>query len=253
LQAKHRDPRSVNRRTTFRILLHRCFFKGISLLLVPFFYIFSGMKLIDLSHPISENTPVYPGSPHPKIEIVAEIHLDGYAEKQISFFSHTGTHLDAPSHILSTGVSLDRFSVEDFGGPASILDFSSHASQIIEIDDLEQYRYLFIKSDFILIHTGWSRYWGDDAYYTGYPVLSLMAAEWICRFNLKGIGIDALSVDPLASQDLSLHRCLLKNRILIIENLCRLHLLPQSDFVFMAMPLNIVDGDGSPVRAIAIL
>ena len=61
------------------------------------------MKLIDLSHPLFDGMPVYPGAESPHFETVATVGQDGYAEKRITFFSHTGTHLDAPSHILARG------------------------------------------------------------------------------------------------------------------------------------------------------
>ncbi|MCX5884059.1 MAG: cyclase family protein [Deltaproteobacteria bacterium] len=211
------------------------------------------MKLIDLSHPLFDSMPVYPGSESPVFETVATVSHEGYAEKRITLFSHTGTHLDAPSHILSWGLSLDRLPVDHFAGSASVLDFSSDSGRSIEIDDLIPYRYLIQNSDFVLIHTGWSRHWGLAAYYTGYPILSGNAADWICGFSLKGLGIDAISVDPLHSPELPVHRRLLEQQVIIVENLTRLQDLPQSGFTFFALPLRIQDSDGSPVRAVAMI
>jgi arylformamidase len=211
------------------------------------------MKLIDLSHPLLDDMPVYPGSESPLFETVATVNHEGYAEKRITLFSHTGTHLDAPSHILSQGLSLDRLPVDHFAGSASVLDFSSHSGQSIEIDDLIPYRYLIQNSDFILIYTGWSRHWGLEAYYTGYPVLSGNAADWIGGFRLKGLGVDAISVDPPQAQGLPVHRSLLEQQTILVENLNRLQDLPQSGFTFFALPLRIQDGDGSPVRAVAMM
>jgi kynurenine formamidase len=211
------------------------------------------MKLIDLSHPLFDSMPVYPGSESPVFETVATVGHEGYAEKRISFFSHTGTHLDAPSHILSRGLSLDLLPVDQFAGSASVLDFSSYSGQTIDVDDLMPYRYLIQKSNFVLIHTGWSRHWGQAAYNTGYPVLSGNAADWICGFGLKGLGVDAISVDPPLAPGFPVHRRLLEQQIIVIENLTRLQDLPQSGFSFFALPLRIQDGDGSPVRAIAMI
>ena len=211
------------------------------------------MKLIDLSHPLFDSMPVYPGSESPVFETVATVSHEGYAEKRITLFSHTGTHLDAPSHILSRGLSLDRLPVDHFAGSASVLDFSSHSGRSIEIDDLMPYRYLIQNSDFVLIHTGWSRHWGHASYNTGYPVLSGNAADWICGFGLKGLGVDAISVDPPQAPGLPVHRRLLEQQMILVENLNRLQDLPQSGFTFFALPLRIQDGDGSPVRAVAMI
>ncbi len=211
------------------------------------------MKLIDLSHPLFDGMPVYPGSDSPVFETVAAVSHEGYAEKRITLFSHTGTHLDAPSHILSRGLSVDRMPVDQFAGTASVLNFSSHSGQSIDIDDLLPYRYLIGKNDFVLIHTGWSRHWGYAAYYTGYPVLSGNAADWICGFGLKGLGVDAISVDSPGACGFPIHHRLLEHKMILVENLDRLQDLPQSGFTFFAMPLRIQDGDGSPVRAIAMI
>lgn len=211
------------------------------------------MKLIDLSHPLFDSMPVYPGSESPTFETVSTVSHDGYAEKRITLFSHTGTHLDAPSHILPRGLSLDRLSVDHFAGSASVFDFSSHSGRLIEIDDLIPYRYLIQNSDFVLIHTGWSRHWGHDAYHTGYPVLSGHAAGWLCRFSLKGLGVDAISVDPPQSPGFPVHHMLLEHQMILVENLNRLQDLPQSGVTFFALPLRIQDGDGSPVRAVALV
>jgi kynurenine formamidase len=211
------------------------------------------MKIIDLSHPICGGMPVYPGAEQPVFESVASVSRDGYAEKRISLFSHTGTHVDAPSHILFSGLSLDQQTVDHFVGSAAVLDFSSVPGSTIDIDDLEPYRHLLQKADFILIHTGWSRHWGSDAYHSGYPVLSENAADWISQFNLKGLGVDAISVDILNAPDLPVHRRLLEHQMVIVENLNRLQDLPQSGFTFFALPLLIRGGDGSPVRAIGMI
>jgi arylformamidase len=211
------------------------------------------MKLIDLSHPLFDSMPVYPGSESPVFETVATVGHEGYAEKRITLFSHTGTHLDAPSHILSRGQSVDLLPVDHFAGAASTLDFSSYSGRTIDVDDLMPYRYLIQTSNFVLLHTGWSRHWGLTAYNTGYPVLTESAADWICGFGLKGLGVDAISVDPLQATGLPVHRRLLEEQIIVIENLTRLKDLPQSGFTFFALPLRIQDGDGSPVRAIAMI
>lgn len=211
------------------------------------------MHIIDLSHLLHDNMPVFPGAEPPIFEPVATLCTDGYAEMRMRFYSHTGTHLDAPSHVSQQGLSLDQIPVDRFSGSAAVLDFSLHDCKTIEIDDLTACRHLFQQHDFILIHTGWSRFWASDAYYSGYPVLSGAAAEWIVQFDLKGVGVDAVSVDPLSSENLPVHHRLLDQGIIIVENLNRLHELPRSGFTFLALPLPVLGGDGSPVRAIAIL
>lgn len=211
------------------------------------------MEIIDLSHPLHVNMPVYPGSELPSFQTVSTVDHDGYTEKRITFFSHTGTHLDAPSHIIEGGLTIDKFSADNFVGSASVLDFSFHHRLTIEIDDLTPNRYLIEKCDFLLIRTDWSRFWGKPSYFTGYPVLSEDCVAFLSEFHLKGLGVDAVSVDKPESKRFPVHRRLLQNKIIIIENLNRLCDLPQSGFIFSALPLHILYGDGSPVRAIAMI
>ena len=197
--------------------------------------------------------PVYPGSDSPEFTAVSSICLNGYAEKRMTLFSHTGTHMDAPSHILQGGMSLDQMPIEQFTGKAVVLNVSSPPLPTLTLDDVMKHHDLVADCDFVLLHTGWNRHWGSDSYFTGYPVLSVEAANWLSGFKLKGLGIDAISVDHPDSSDFPVHRQLLRNRIVIIENLNCLEYLPQSGFIFIGLPLPIVKGDGSPVRAAAWL
>ncbi len=211
------------------------------------------MNFIDLSHPFTEDMPVYPGSDPPILTNVATVAGNGYAEKRLTLFSHTGTHIDAPSHVLSEGLSIDALSVTHFAGAACVLDFSEYSAPEITHEDMIACRSSIDGSEFVLLHTGWSRYWGTNAYYTGYPVLSTKAAQWLSQFRLKGLGIDAISVDHPESSGLPVHRILLSASILIIENLNCLNQLPSHHFMMTAFPLRIHNGDGSPVRAVAML
>ena len=215
----------------------------------PFF----AMRLVDLTHPLTETMPVYPGSDAPELSAVASIRCNGYAEKRIALFSHTGTHLDAPSHILPGGMSLDQMPLDQFMGRAVVLNVASHPLPILSLDNIIKYQDLVADSDFVLLHTGWNLRWGYASYYSGYPVLSVEAANWLSGFNLKGLGIDAISVDHPDSSDFPVHRRILRNRIVIIENLNCLEYLPQSGVIFICLPLPIAAGDGSPVRAAAWL
>ena len=108
------------------------------------------------------------------------------------------------------------------------------------------------QNQFLLIHTGWSLRWGSGAYFSGYPVLSLKAAEWLSQFNLKGIGVDAISVDRTGSDSFPVHNILLKNDTVIIENLKDLDQVPVNPFIFACFPLKFENADGAPIRAVAL-
>lgn len=209
------------------------------------------MQVIDLSYCLEPGMPVYPGDEKPVFRQVAKMQIDGYNSSSVSMQYHVGTHVDAPYHMISNGAGIDSFPVAAFCGPAAIADVRKLAGREIEITDLSLYAALLPKVDFLLLQTGWSAYWGQAAYETGYPVLAEETACWLTKFHLKGIGVEALSVDPAETETFYNHRRLLGNGLILIENLRNLESVDAPVFDFTAMPLAIWQGDGSPVRAVA--
>ena len=209
-------------------------------------------RVIDLTHTICENMPVYPGTEQPQIIKPCTIEANGFVEHQLTFFTHTGTHIDAPAHILPHGKTLDQMSVEMFIGSGAVIDLRVIQGREIQLSHLIPFQHLFESSQFILLHTGWSQYWGQEAYFSNYPVLTVEAAQWVQGFKLKGIGMDMISIDGTDTPSLPIHHILLESGI-IIENLTQLEQLPQSGFTFCCFPLKLVAADGSPVRAVGIV
>lgn len=210
------------------------------------------MRIIDLSHPISADMPVYPGTEPPVFDIGCTLEEHGFLEKKIRLFSHTGTHMDAPAHLIKGGKTLDQFPAERFVGKAIRWDWDAVGNRdpggiphSVPTD--------FRGVDFILIHTGWSRYWRTDRYFSNYPVLSPGAAEQLAGFGLKGIGIDTISMDRSDTRDYPVHKALLGKDIVLIENLTNLADLGNDPFLFSGLPLSFRDADGSPVRAVAMI
>ena len=97
------------------------------------------MKIIDLSHPISPGMPVYPGTEPPVFVTGASIAKAGFLEKKITLFSHTGTHVDAPAHLIEGASTLDQLPVEQFIGKALVLGLEDCRGPVIGIKDLERF------------------------------------------------------------------------------------------------------------------
>jgi arylformamidase len=210
------------------------------------------MKIIDLSYNINPAISVYPGTKPPSFIKANTIERDGFAEMKMSMYTHTATHMDAPSHVLPHGKSLDMFDASHFVGRAVIVDASQSSGKEITVELLEPYLEQLQNADFVLIKTGWSKYWGKDKYFKEFPSLSVDAAKWIAELPLKGIGIDAISIDSVDNAALPAHHILLEKDIIIIENLTNLDAIKTKKICFICQPLKISDADGSPVRAIAI-
>jgi arylformamidase len=195
--------------------------------------------------------PVYPGTEPPVITDANTVERDGFAEKLLSMYSHTGTHIDAPAHMLADGPTLDQFDVEHFVGRACVIDVSQEP--IIEEAALEAKAEMIAECEFVLLYTGWSHHWGRQDYFEDFPVLSIEATRWLAGRGLRGLGLDAISVDPVGSMTFGNHFVLFRAGMVIIENLTRLLPLIDRTFLFSCLPLKIVQADGSPVRAVAIL
>ncbi len=212
------------------------------------------MKIIDLTHTIEPGMPVYPGTEPPVIRRANTIETDGFLEHKITMFSHTGTHIDAPSHILKNGRTLDAYNAEFFIGTGYILDTRKGNGREITKELLIKHGDVIKESDFLLINTGWSNNWGGDTYFSGYPVLDTDAAVWLSEHTrLRGIGIDAISFDSETGNDFPVHNILLGAGKLLIENLTNLENLGQNKFRFLCLPLKTRQADGAPVRAVALI
>lgn len=209
------------------------------------------MKVVDLSYEIEENMTAYTNETKPYLKKIASIESDGYNETKINIFSHNGTHIDSPYHMISTGRKISDFQIENFIGKAIVIDVSN-IGHVIEEEFIKNQVDNINEVDFVLFKTNWSRYWKTEKYFYGFPVLSKEAASYLSTCNIKGIGIDAISVDKYDSIEYEIHNKLLKANKLIIENLTNLGMV-KGEFIFIATPLNIKDLDGCPVRAIGIL
>lgn len=211
------------------------------------------MHIIDLSQTIEPGMPVYPGTPGPLFQAISSVKEHGFAEQMLTLSSHTGTHVDLPSHILRSGHSLDAFNVERFAGKGVMVDVSGSADGEITLEVLLPFQKLIKVSDFLLFHSGWSQFWGTSSYYQGYPILSSDAALWLAAHHLKGIGVDMISVDAPDSTLFPLHTLLLQRDIIIVENLRLDMRLLHAPFTFCGFPLKIAGAEASPIRAVAFV
>lgn len=213
------------------------------------------MKIIDLTHVISEDMPVYPGTEGPKFLPANSYEADGFKETLMSMYTHTGTHMDPPAHLFSGRTTLDQFPITQFIGKALVIDCSGlEEGQRMTMHHIERQREKADQADFILFCSGWDQHWGTEKYFGDYPCIDSEVANYLVNSHKKGIGLDTIGLDPIADANLTLHKRLLReNEIVIIENLKNLHLLGDELFTFIALPLKHVNADGSPVRAIAML
>jgi kynurenine formamidase len=219
------------------------------------------MRIIDLTHPITENMQMYPGTDAPTLHIAYNHNEYGFMETLISLYSHTGTHIDAPAHLYANGFTLDKYPIEHFVGKALTVDCRKlKTGEKITMQLLEEKGSALYEIAFILFLTGHSKLWGNPEYFSDFPTMSREVVEWINHRKLKGVGIDAPSFDPVAineleqaTDELYTHRAILKtNRTILLENLCNLEKIGDEIFTLYALPLKTLNADGAPARVIVI-
>jgi arylformamidase len=138
------------------------------------------MQVVDLSHRIHSSMPIFPGSQSPLIEKIHTMAVDGFNETQLNLFSHIGTHLDAPGHMIDGGRMLDQLPINSFVGKAWVVDVSQNPKPNIMLNDLIAFEEEIRQSAFLLFNTGWGHFWGMEKYFQSFPVLSNEAAQWLC-------------------------------------------------------------------------
>ena len=211
------------------------------------------MKVVDLTHVIEANMPVYPGTEPPTFEPANTYEKDGFKETRISMFTHTGTHMDPPAHLYADRTTLDAFPADQFIGKALVIDCTSlKEGEAITMDHLKPYGDKVEKAVFLLFYLGWDKRWGTASYFGDYPCLDDSVMAYILAGNYKGIGFDVIGLDPISDENLTRHkRLFLEKDIINIENLCNLGLCGDELFWFSCFPLKLANCDGSPIRAVA--
>ncbi len=204
--------------------------------------------IVDLTHPMNSGMPVYPGKSQPSFTPNANIEQHGYSELHFSIDGHTGTHIDAPAHMIEGGKTLDQFPADKFVGRAAIIEIPSGTASITASFLLAHTQSK--KLDFIIFCSGWTAKWGSQAYVENFPVLEEAAASLLTRMNLKGIGLDMISVDPVVTDSYPIHQILLSHELVIVENLKIPVNIINHTGEFYCLPLSVEQADGSPVRAI---
>ena len=215
------------------------------------------MKVVDLTLGISSNIRVFPGSPQPSFIRWSKFDIHGYDSEVMFLSTHTGTHMDAPSHFISGTATIDKIEVNRFVcNNALLLKIEKESNQTIsrndiiggEKDDGEEIK----EKDTIVFFTGWESQIEKDNYISDHPGLSTDAAKYLAEKKVNAVAIDSPSIDPGIDNSFKAHKILLSNDILIIENLCNLEKFNNRRFTLIITPLKLLGVSGSPVRAIGI-
>ena len=213
------------------------------------------MSLLDLSHTIVADMPQWASDNQPLKLHRRSLHgPDSHMSSSLEIGCHVGTHIDAPLHFLDGQPGLDRLPVDHFVGPGRVVDCRPQVAAMAEPGPLgaEVLSGLNLDAvDFVLLLTGWDRFWGQDRYYQAWPYLSAELAAAVAAAGLKGIGLDTPSLDSLTGH--VAHDLCAAAGLVNIENLTGLDQLVDRNFQFQCLPLKLHDTEASPVRAVAVM
>ena len=234
------------------------------------------MKYIDLTREINNSTQVCPCDRVPVVENYTTTEKEGVNVKFMKMGTHIATHIDAPHHYYREGKTLNDFPVEYFLGKGIVLDFSDRGEKYaITKEDIMAYAEPLKKVAFAILNTGWEKYYGTWDFFK-HPYLTEEAAKALVDLGIRIVGTDGSSADAafgfstaqrvenptfeeiLENMDREnvrneAHHMLLGNETLIVEYLCNLEALPKEEAFYSFLPLKILEADGSPVRAIAMV
>lgn len=202
------------------------------------------MQLFDISRPLLTGIPTWPGDTSFEYVVNWPKSESGSVNVgKLTMSIHTGTHVDAPFHFDDEGRKMMDLDIDLYIGAARVIDVSGKTS--IGAEDLQRYDLSGVTR--LIVRTGsWSdpsRFPADICY------LRADLAPFLADKGIRLIGVDVPSVDPLDSKELQAHHGLHHHDIHILEGLLLDHVEP-GDYELIALPLPLVEADGSPVRAV---
>ena len=206
-------------------------------------------RIIDLTVPL-EN-----GQRGVSIEPARTLENDGWNAMTLGLYSHCGTHMDAPLHFGVSDQTIDQIALDRCMGPAWVADLAGiEPRALIGVEHLGRIEGNVRAGDGLLLRTGWSRRIGNPSYRNALPRVSVELAQWCAEKGVRVLGVEPPSVaDVNHIEELTaVHRILLGAGVIVVEGLANLDQIRSDKVMFIALPLRIAGGDGSPVRAIAI-
>jgi kynurenine formamidase len=225
-------------------------------------------EIIDLSHILDENTPVYVGN-KPARETITTIEDNGFYKQQWTFDEHSGTHLDAPGHFAIEGTKVHDMAVGQFFAPLVVLDISARAAEdpdtIVTVEDIEAWEEAngeLPAGAFVAMYSGWDSKWEDEAAFKGtdadgvyhFPGFGIDAINHLLEdHDAVGIGVDTMSLDPGNSTTFDVHTTWLPAGRYGVENLANLGaVLGRPANIWIGIP-RYREGSGGPLRAVAMV
>ncbi len=208
------------------------------------------MKIFDLSVPLRNDMPFYPGDPVPQITRI-EDHArgDAWTTTHVSFCAHIGTHVDAPLHRVRDGNTVDNLDLQTLVGRAYVVDLTDVETEI-HAEDL-QARNIPLSAERLILKTRNAALWQSSTFAENFVALSESGAEWLVAHGIRLVAMDYLSADVFTSHDFRAHDVLLHAGVVIVEGVMTAQIL-EGWYTWICLPIRLQGADGAPARAILI-
>jgi arylformamidase len=205
------------------------------------------MNVIDISWPINHATTSYKDRQPVAFEHLKQFEPHGVRESVIHIYSHTGTHIDAPSHFIQDGATIDQIPAHTFIGPCTVVDMTA-VSHSITSADLEQLT--INEGDIILFKTTNSDLPPTAPFAHNFIYLDHSGAAYLALRKIKAVGIDYLGIER-NQPDHATHTILMEANIGILEGL-RLAKVEPRPYTLVALGLYTIGLEATPARAVLI-
>ncbi len=207
----------------------------------------------DLSVTLKTNMPIWPTNPLVNVTPVGTVARDGYSVESYSSVTHSGTHIDAPYHMIENGTTVDNIPLRQIIGEGYCIRPHIKGKEITAkmLEDVWKPDY---DGKIILINTGWDRKRAfTREFQFDFPGLSMDTVDFILSHRPSVIGIDTLGIEPYDHSDFAVHKALLKHGMVFIEDLANLHQLKEGvPYLIVALPLKIENASGAMARVVAL-
>lgn len=225
--------------------------------------------VVDLSHVITPEIPLWPGDPPVEFETVARLERDGYTLRRFAMGEHSATHMNAPLGFDTAGAGIDRYWPEALIVPAVVIDVCRQAAADADfsllVDEIARWEAVHGRipaGSLVVLYTGWQERWHDPAAFLDrdrqgglhFPGFAELTIRFLLeRRGIAGVGSDAHGIDPGQSTDFASNRLVLARQGIVLENLTNLDQLPPTGTTLVIGILRLQGGSGSPASVLALV
>lgn len=230
---------------------------------------FGFSDVVFLSHVVSEDMPIFPGDPHPRVKTLFTVQDDGFRLNLMRIGEHSSTHWGAPCHFNAEGLCADELEAEDFFHPAVVIDVREQTRAdedfrlgVADVEAFEAVHGQIPEGAMVIMWTGFQERWDRPKAFQNfgpdglmhYPGFSAAVTRWLIEErDIGGLGIDTLGVDPGTDERYRANTLLLAEHRIHLECLAGLDQMPAVGGWVVVGGTQNEGGSGSPATVFGLV